>query len=153
MSAKAAASPDNADDNSANFVRRTYRSTIFVALFVVFVLASYGQFWALLPVAGGVLLGLVLLRALEWSIRGAFTPERARDAKRSGKARPKAALIGAALIKYPVVAGLIFLATRFWNEREIMAFAGGFILLQLVIALRGMGQFVVDRLNDTEKHK
>lgn len=134
-----------------DFVRRTYKTTAVVAAFVLFVLASYNQFWALAPVAGGVLLGLALLRVLEWGVRRAFTPERAREARRgTGLGKPKAALVVAALVKYPVVAGLLWTVTRFWSAREVMAFAGGFVLVQTVIALRGMGRFLVERLADTE---
>ena len=156
---QANSSMDGGNDNNevlgGDFVRRTYRSTVFVALFVLFVLASYDQFWALLPVTAGVALGLGLLRALEWSVREAFTPERARAARqqqqqnRGRKFGPKAALAAAALVKYPLVALLLWAATRFWNEHEVMASAGGFVLVQTVIALRGMGRFVVDRLNET----
>ncbi len=144
---------ENGEKNGADFVARTYRMTIFVAAFVLFVLASYNQFWALAPVACGVLLGLMLLRVLEWGVRRAFTPERAREARRARGARlgkPKAALVVAALVKYPVVAGLLWAVTRFWSAREVMAFAGGFVLVQSVIALRGMGRFLVERLADTE---
>jgi len=138
------------EDDGADFLTRTYRVTLFVAAFVLFVLASYNQFWALVPVGGGVLLGLVLLRALEQTVRGVFTPERAREARRSKRLpKSKAALIVGALVKYPLVAGLLWAVTRVWGEREVMAFAGGFVLVHMVIALRGMGRFLVDRLAET----
>lgn len=141
-----------AENGGADFVARTYRVTIFVAVFVLFVLASYNQFWALVPAGGGALLGLVLLRALEWAVRGVFTPERAREARRGGKrlSRPKATLIVGALVKYPLVAGMLWVVTRVWDERAVMAFAGGFVLVHTVISLRGMGRFLVDRLAETD---
>lgn len=144
------------DENRGDFLPRTYRVSAFVAAFVLFVLASYNQFWALVPLAVGVLLGLILLRALEWGVRGVFTPERAREARRHGReggrglTKPKAALLVGALVKYPVVAGLLWALTRLWSEREMAVFAGGFVLVQTVIALRGMGRFLVDRLAETE---
>lgn len=138
------------ESDGTDFVTRTYRVTIFVAVFVLFVLASYNQFWALAPVSGGVLLGLVLLRALEYAVRGAFTPKRAREARQSKRLpKSKAALIVGALVKYPLVAGLLWAVTRVWDEHAVMAFAGGFVLVQTVIALRGMGRFLVDRLAET----
>ena len=136
-----------------DFVRRTYRSTLWVTAFVLFVLASYGQFWALMPVAAGVALALALLRTLEVLVRGVFTPEKARAAwrrERKGEKQggPKGALVAVALVKYPLVALLLWAATRFWQERELRAFVGGFILVQAVIALRGVGGCFVNRRGD-----
>jgi hypothetical protein len=143
-----------AENQETDFVTRTYRVTLFVAVFVLFVLASYNQFWALAPVGGGVLLGLVLLRALEWAVRGVFTPERAREARRSKRLpKPKSTLIVAALVKYPLVAALLWAVTRVGDERTVVAFAGGFVLVQTVIALRGMGRFLVERLAETDTTK
>ena len=132
----------------SGFIRRTYRSTAFVTGFVLFALASYGQFWALLPVAGGVALGLVLLWTLEALVRGVFTPERASAARTKRSANPGRALLGAALFKYPLVGLVLWAAARYWNQREVMAFMGGFILVQAVIALRGVGRYMVERRED-----
>jgi hypothetical protein len=51
-------------------------------------------------------------------------------------------LMGFALIKYPLVAVLIWALTRAWNLRAIMAFTGGFVLIHLVIALRAIGRIL-----------
>ena len=131
------------------FVRRTYRSAACVTGFVLFMLASYGQFWAVVPFAGGVLLGGVLLYAMDRMVRALFTPARARVVKKTRKGGPERALLGFALVKYPLVALLIWAVTRFWSQPEVMAFAGGFILFHTVIGLRGVGRFLVDRLNET----
>ena len=144
---------DSTEDG--DFVRRTYRSALWVSAFVLFVLASYGQFWALLPVAAGMGLGLALLRTLEWLVRGLFTPERAREARRNAakKGGPKGALVMAALVKYPLVALVLWAVTRFWDPREILAFVGGFVLLQAVIVLRGVGSYLVERMKDNDARR
>lgn len=132
------------------FIARTYRSAAFVTGFVLFVLASYGQFWALLPVAAGAALGMVLLRFLEVTVRRTFTRERAADARKNRKGSgPGRALLGFALVKYPLVALLIWAVVRVWDAREVMAFTAGFILLQMVIGLRAMGRYMVDQMNES----
>ena len=130
------------------FVRRTYRSVAFVTAFVLFVLASYGQFWALLPTLAGALFGALLLYGMEVFVRGTFTPERAQEARKRPTAKgPRRALLGLALVKYPLIALALWAATRAWGEREIVAFAGGFTLIPVVIGLRGAGRLLTDREN------
>lgn len=129
-------------------MRRTYRSVAYVTAFVLFVLASYGQFWALLPALAGSLFGALLLWGMEVFVRGVFTPERAREARKSPIAKgSRRALLGLALVKYPLIALALWAATRAWGEREIVAFAGGFTLIPVVIGLRGAGRFLTDRQN------
>jgi uncharacterized membrane protein YqjE len=131
------------------FVRRTYRSAAWVTAFVLFVLGSYGQFWALLPVLSGALFGTALLYGMEVFVRRTFTAGRAGDAKKKGSpAGPGGALLGFALVKYPLVALLIWAVVRIWDLRHVMAFTGGFILIQAVIALRGAGRYLVDHMNE-----
>lgn len=126
------------------FLRRTYRSVAFVTAFVLFLLASYGQFWALLPLLAGALFGTLLLYGMQVFVRGAFTPERAREARVRG---PRRSLLGLALVKYPLIALALWAATRVWGDREIAAFAGGFTLIPTVIGLRAMGRALTDRGN------
>jgi hypothetical protein len=105
---------------------------------------------------------------MDWFIRKAFTPERAWAAKRKMQQKQRlqkaktdngrvaaekkirgnaagAMLLGFALIKYPLVAVLIWALTRAWNLRAIMAFTGGFVLIHLVIALRAIGRILFVR--------
>ena len=147
------------------WVPATLKSSAVVTGFVVITLAAYGQMTSVLPVMAGALLAGGLLAAMDWFIRRAFTPERAWAAKRKmqqqkrrenskpdragepteKKIRGNAAgamLLGFALIKYPLVAVLIWALTRAWNLRAIMAFTGGFVLIHLVIALRAIGRIL-----------
>ena len=132
------------------FVRRTYRSAAVVTGIVLFLLASYDQFDMLLPVLLGAVLGVTLLYSLDIFVRRAFTLERAFAVKKKVKgAGAGRALLALALVKYPLVALLIWAVTRLWEPRHVVAFAGGFILIQAVIALRGAGRFLVERMNET----
>jgi hypothetical protein len=111
-------------------------------------LASYGQFWALAPALAGAALALVLLRGMERFVRGVFTPERAAGPKNSGGRGSRRALLLFALVKYPLVALLIWAAVRFWDGAQVMALAGGFVLIHAVIGLRAMGRYLVDCINE-----
>jgi hypothetical protein len=157
-----------AEQEGINWVPATLKSAAVVTGFVLVTLAAYGQIWSLVPVAGGAALAGGLLGAMNWFIRRAFTPERAwavelkkqkkeREMRREqSKSSPRgdfaekktrgnaagAMLLGFALIKYPLVAVLIWALTRAWNLRAIMAFTGGFVLIHLVIALRAVGKIL-----------
>ena len=52
--------------------------------------------------------------------------------------------MGFALIKYPLVGLLIWAIVRAWGQdaARMIAFVGGFVLLQVVIALRAVGKAV-----------
>lgn len=145
-------------DNGADegFVQRTYRSAAFVTTFVLFTLAAYAQFWALGPVLAGAALGLGLLYTMDWFVRRTFTVERMEATKKKGRgAGPGRALLALALVKYPLVGLALWLTVRFWDLHRVMAFAGGFALIQTVIGLRGVGRYVVDRMNESAapRHK
>jgi hypothetical protein len=158
----------SAEQEGRLWVPATLKSAAVVTGFVLVTLAAYGQFSSVVPVLAGALLGGVLLGAMDWFIRRAFTPERAWAAQRKMQQRQRllkaktdnptvvaekkirgnaagAMLLGFALIKYPLVAVLIWALTRAWNLRAIMAFTGGFVLIHLVIALRAVGRILFVR--------
>ena len=151
------------------WVPATLKSGAVVTGFVLVTLAAYGQSWSLVPVLVGAALACVLLRTMDWFIRRAFTPERAwavklklqkqqilkkrqqvsKSAGASGATEKKTwgnaagtVLMGFALIKYPLVAVLIWALVHAFDLRAIMAFTGGFVLIHLVIALRALGRIL-----------
>lgn len=153
------------DSNGVGWVPATLRSASIVTGFVLVVLAAYGQNWALLPLAVGAGLSAALLAAMNLVIRRLFRPENAAQfsprnraeeqipppknasdngsgKKKTRKNHYKPILIGFALIKYPLVAALIWSLTRVWDSRSLMVFAGGFVLVHLVIALRAIGRIL-----------
>jgi hypothetical protein len=137
-----------------DFLRRTYRSALIVTAFVLLTLTAYGLYWALWPLIGGAGLSLSLLVAGEAVVRRVFTPERAmaeRKGRRSGGGARAASglLLGLALVKYPLVALLVWMVVRWSEMRQVMVFAGGFALIHMVIGLRALSRhLVVDRMQE-----
>ncbi|MBC8142789.1 MAG: hypothetical protein H7Y38_15300 [Armatimonadetes bacterium] len=135
------------------FVPQTLRVFgIVVALFAVG-LAGTGRIALILPFVGGAALGAVLLAGFEFVVRRVFTPDavlasRRGDAENAPKKfNGKAAILLFALIKYPAVAVLIYFVIRTGDTAKIIAFASGFVLLQLIVGLRGLGAFLIPRAN------
>ena len=125
------------------YFTRTLRTTGWMALFVALLLVHLGQYWAIVPVVAGVALAVVLL--LGWNgfarslrvVRGSGPGVDAARARRH--------LLGFALVKYPLVAVLIWWLTRIWSDRELMAFVGGYLLLQAVMVLRAVGKMLTEK--------
>ena len=132
-----------------NYVLRTLRSTAIVALIVALTLASYGHAALIAPFSVGVLLAGGLLWGLEKFVRGVFAPEKVRAQKKAGR-DGRGGLLLFALIKYPLVGVLLWVVVRAWGHdmARMMAFVGGFILLQLVIALRAVGKILTTPKTD-----
>lgn len=132
-----------------DFLRRTYRSVAVVTAIVLFFLASYGLFWALMPFIVGAGLGIGLLYAMERFVRATFSPERvAPGNKNLSGTRPKLSLLLFALVKYPLVAVLIWAIARGWQTREVAVFTGGFVLVHFVLFLRGVGSYITENRSD-----
>ncbi|MBC8103757.1 MAG: hypothetical protein H7Z41_14375 [Cytophagales bacterium] len=158
-----------AEREGQQWVPATLKSGAVVTGLVTTLLAAYGLNWSIGPILGGAALAGGLIGAMGWFVRRAFTPERAWEAKRrmqrerrqekrgerreaapageggqkkTQRNRAGAMLLGFALIKYPLVAVLIWAVTRAWDLRGVIAFAGGFVLIHLVIALRAVGRIL-----------
>ena len=130
------------------YVFRTLRSTAYVTVFVILMLAAYGQTRLIAPFVVGVGLASVLLWGLTLFVRGVFTPNRNLSVEEKKKRdKRKAALVAFALVKYPLVGLLIWAIVRAWgaDTARMIAFVGGFILLQAVIALRAVGKAVTTK--------
>jgi hypothetical protein len=126
------------DPDGRRYVAKTLRVTAVVTIVVALTLASYGQNWAILPVIAGAALAGLLLYGWERFVRTAFSPEAVKAARENGRDR-RWAIAGFALVKYPLVALLIWFLVQIWDQRQLMAFVGGVILLHVVIALRAAG--------------
>ncbi|HVK06457.1 MAG TPA: hypothetical protein VM490_23500 [Armatimonadaceae bacterium] len=114
------------------FLGRTYRSTLVLALFGAFYLWAYGLTWALLPAAAGVALALSMLWVNDVGLRRGLRAA----GKNSGSGLSVRAITGVALIKYALVAPLLWLIVRYWDLRALGAFACGVSLVPTNIALR-----------------
>ena len=125
----------------AYFVR-TLQMTGWVSLFVVCLLLQCGQWWALLPFLAGVALAVVLL--LGWNAFIGFLVAQylQKSIDRRGASRR---FVWFALVKYPLVGLWLWYIASHWETRSIVVFVGGFLLLQIVMALRALGRVVTDR--------
>jgi len=140
--------------DGSDFVPRTMKTFAVVVAGAVFLLAAIGRFVWIAPFVGGALLGTALLVAWEYVIRRAFTAEQVLLARgvvssADGDKTPpkkkfggKRALLAFALIKYPAVGLLLWWVARHMAQQEIAAFMSGFVLLQIVIGLRGLGAYL-----------
>lgn len=155
-----APAPMNSDTaDGRDFVPKTLRVVGFVGAVGALMIAGIGRFELIMPFMTGVTLGAVLLAGFELVVRKAFTSdfvlakkdvplpkvegaENSVQETRPKKFGGKAAILLFALIKYPAVATLIWWITRNWSQPQILTFVGGFILLQMLIGLRGLGMFL-----------
>jgi hypothetical protein len=147
------------------YLLKTLRTFAVVTGFVAFLLYGYKQSALIPPFLGGAALGVVLLLTLEVTIRRIFAPlpkektagennkndkngeDFDRGKKKSHGMRQKTLFLLVALIKYPLVGILLWWIASHWKYVEVIAFAGGFVLLQMVIGLRALGRAIADNQN------
>ena len=144
-------SPASVANTETSFAARTVRSAAVVVAVIALLLAGTGRTALVVPFAGGAILGAVLLLGFEIVVRRSFGADDILAQKGvvlPGTQKPekkfagKGAILLFALIKYPLVALLIWFVTRNASVTQVAAFASGFVCLQLVIGLRGLGAFL-----------
>ena len=150
---------DTHTTDGRDFVPRTLRVVAFVSAMGALLIAGTKHYELVVPFLTGVALGSILLAGFEYVVRKAFATETilaqkgivlpGDDTSENGAAKKttkkfggKAAIWLFALIKYPAVALLIWWITRAWSQTQIITFISGFILLQMIIGLRGLGGFL-----------
>lgn len=133
--------PLDRDNNPGEYVVKTCRSAALVATILSLYLAGSEQYAVILPMLVGVALGGSLLWTWSLFATSLFTPQSVREKKRGRKS----AIFLFALIKYPLVAYLIYWATRHWDQKQLLWFVGGFILFQAVIVLRALGRSLTEK--------
>jgi|GEM_PF-830618 hypothetical protein len=123
------------------FLRRTYRSTLLLTGVGLLYLWAYQWTWAMLPLASGAALALAMLGANDL-VAKRFLPgvaEETRKNRGDGRAGLRA-LAGVALVKYLLVAPVLWLLVRWWSLNELAAFAFGVSLVPTNIVLRVVGR-------------
>jgi ABC-type lipoprotein release transport system permease subunit len=123
------------------YFQKTLRTLGYVTLILTAALLNAGTYWAVLPFLAGVALAVVLLLGWNGFIRS-LTPESGRQAGMQMRWRRR--FFTFALVKYPLVALLIWWFTRLWDARSLMVFVGGFLLLHAVILLRTIGRMLTE---------
>ena len=102
---------------------------------IVNVLVGYKLNWAVWPFVTGVILAEVLWIGNSLIIRKYLTPQKINESNTQ-----KRALSVFALVKYPLVAVCIWASVRLGDTRQLMFFVAGYLVLQIVVVLRMVGQ-------------
>lgn len=135
-------------DEAKHYLKKTLRAAGVLVLCAVAVAANLGLVWAIVPFLVGLTLAVLLLlgwwAATEMVVRGG-KPSGSAFEKSRQKRRAGGLILGFALVKYPMVAALIWWLTRVWTSHELIAFVLGFLLLHAVIALRAVGKLLNEK--------
>lgn len=102
---------------------------------IVNVLIGYKLNWAVWPFVTGVILAEVLWIGNSLIIRKYLTPQKINESNTQ-----KRALSVFALVKYPLVAVCIWASVRLGDTRQLMSFVAGYLVLQIVVVVRMIGQ-------------
>lgn len=102
---------------------------------IVNVLIGYKLTWAVWPFVTGVILAEVLWIGNSLIIRKYLTPQKINESNAQ-----KRALSVFALVKYPLVAVCIWASVRLGDTRQLMSFVAGYLVLQIVVVVRMIGQ-------------
>lgn len=132
-------------DDARQYLKKTLRAVVILMLCSVTLLANFGLNWAIVPVLLGLGVAVLLLLAW-WLLTNAILAGASRlgisGEKRKEKKRARVLILLVALVKYPMVAALLWRLTHVWALRELYAFVVGFLLLHVVIALRAVGKLL-----------
>jgi len=109
--------------------------TCVLGFVIVNVLIGYKLNWAVWPFVTGVILAEVLWIGNSLIIRKYLTPQKINESNTQ-----KRALSVFALVKYPLVAVCIWASVRLGDTRQLMSFVAGYLILQIVVVVRMIGQ-------------
>jgi hypothetical protein len=125
------------------YVTHTLRATAPLALVTVGLCWRFGQTWAIPPFLTGLAMAVVLFVGWYIFIRQNITPQAVK--KNNGIRERKVVLFLFALIKYPLVATLLWFVVHNGETRDVMVFVGGFLFLQMVMVLRAIGKMLTEK--------
>lgn len=139
------------------FLRRTYRSSCILVGFIILYIWAHGFTWAVLPMFLGAAISLGLLYINEVGFGSLIAPF-ASDAE-GASAKEKKWLLSRrlgklswiVLVKYVLVAVVVWLLMRQWTLPQVAAFAGGFCLVHINIVLRVISRLLIARMNESSK--
>ena len=106
-----------------------------VGFVIVNILIGYKLDWAVWPFVTGVVLAEALWIANSLIIRKYLTAQKINESNSQ-----KRALSVFALVKYPLVAVCIWASVRLGDTRQLMSFVAGYLVLQIVVVVRMIGQ-------------
>jgi hypothetical protein len=102
---------------------------------IINVLIGYRLNWAVWPFVTGLVLAEALWIGNSLIIRKYLTAEKINESNAQ-----KRALSVFALVKYPLVAVCIWASVRLGDTRQLMSFVAGYLVLQIVVVVRMVGQ-------------
>jgi len=121
---------------SAGYPDRPVAITTAVIGFVITnVLVGYKVDWAVWPFVTGVVLAEALWLGNSLIIRKYLISQKINESNTQ-----KRALSVFALVKYPLVAVCIWSLVRLGNTYQLMSFVAGYLVLQIVVVIRMVGQ-------------
>jgi len=109
--------------------------TAVLGFVIVNILLGYRLNWAVWPFVTGLVLAEALWIGNSLIIRKYLTPEKINESNAQ-----KRALSVFALVKYPLVALCIWASVRLGDTRQLMSFVAGYLVLQIVVVMRMVGQ-------------
>jgi hypothetical protein len=118
------------------FIRRTYRTTLYVWAFVVFALLAFQLWFVAIGFTVGTALSFGVLASLDYIVRRIFVP----GAEGAGRAFAKVGILKLAAIA-AVVSGVVL--TR--RGDLIAGFCVGVVLTQAVMFLKAVGASLANR--------
>lgn len=121
--------------SSEDVIRKSYRSVLIAWVTAMSWCIALQKPWIGLSITLGTLLGTAILASFDFIVRKAFVP---------GANRPNKALIKMALLKYPVVAFMLYWLVR-WDKINLLAFCGGIVLVHFAMLSKVIGMSLVER--------
>lgn len=111
------------------FIRRSYRSISLAWITAITWAVAFGRPWIALSITLGALLGTAILASNSWFFSRALRREMPKPARRLARVW---------LLRYPMMAGLLYLILR-WQQIDVFALCGGVVLVHLAIVLKALG--------------
>lgn len=124
-----------------SFIKKVYRSILYAWLLAIFWSLGYGKPWIALSITIGTALASGLLASIEYVVTRAFVP---------GSETAKFALPIMALAQLPVMCAVIYGVVH-WQRINLMAFAGGVVLVHFAIIAKLIGVRMVAQRKQEEK--
>lgn len=101
---------------------------------------AFGKPWIALSITFGMLVTTASLAVLDKVVSRAFVP---------GSMKARRALIKWGLVKYPVIAIIIYVLSR-WQGINLLAFCGGIVLVHFAIVAKIIG---INRMEEREARR
>ena len=123
------------------FIKRVYRTSVYVWLFVTLVLLSFRSLGGVAGWTLGSAVSMGTLWSLEWIVRRAFVP---------GNLNAKSALAKFSFLKIAAILPILGMAVwaGTYSVAYVFAFCAGVVLTQAVIFLKVLGMLISRHSND-----